>query len=64
MLDVSIGGARIHSPQALGVGALILLAWDNQKRAARVAWARGEKYGLRFNVPLEPTELATLGVAA
>lgn len=60
MLDVSRGGAKIHIARAPDVGAPVLLAWAGQRRTAQVAWSAGNRCGLRFNVPLNPCQIAAL----
>ncbi len=60
MLDVSSGGAKIHSPKPLATGTNVLVSWDDQVKAARVAWSAGAKCGLRFNLPLDAGQVAQL----
>ena len=60
MLDVSPTGAKIHSASPIDVGTHVILSWADQTRAARVAWSAESKSGLRFNIPLTSTQMATL----
>ena len=60
MLDVSAGGARLHSALPLNVGADVVLLWCDQQRKAQVAWSRDQRCGIRFDVPLNPVQVAAL----
>ncbi len=60
MLDVSQGGARVHSVAPLSVGDRVMLSWRDQSRIASVAWSRDSKSGLRFDLPLTQPQMAML----
>ena len=60
MLDVSIGGAKLHCPAPLAIGASVVLAWAEEERVAHVAWIAGARCGLRFRIPLAADQIETL----
>ena len=60
MLDVSTGGAKIHCPTPLEIGASVVLAWADQERVAHIAWISGQRCGLRFRIPLVGDQIIAL----
>lgn len=60
MLDVSTGGAKIHCPTPLAIGASVVLAWAEEERIAHVAWSAGARCGLQFRTPLTTVQIEAL----
>lgn len=60
ILNISIGGALVHSAHPISREALVQLQCGAQIRSARVAWASGQRVGVAFNTPLQETDLKDL----
>ena len=60
LLDVSRGGARLHTTEALSPGATVVLICMHTRRVAQVAWTQGCRCGIRFGIPLAAEELAAI----
>lgn len=60
LLDISTGGAKIHCPTPLSIGAAVVLAWAGEERVAYVAWSVGPRCGVRFRIPLTADRIETL----
>jgi len=60
LLDVSAGGARAHCHTPPSVGTAVVLRWSDEQRAARVAWSTGNRFGVRFNVPLSDCQIRSI----
>ena len=60
IIDVSTTGARLRSSLALETGQHVWLKIPATDAFARVQWADGDIYGVRFDKPLAEAEAANL----
>jgi len=62
LLDLSTGGAQLHRRAAPPpVGAMVQLACGGTRfRLARVTWARGNRFGVAFTMPLSERQVADI----
>lgn len=52
VLNLSAGGALLYSPEPPVPGTPMRLECGDAARFARVAWARGRRFGVTFALPL------------
>ncbi len=52
LLDLSKNGALGHAPEPRAAGEVVWLVSNGTDIAARIAWVRGNRFGLTFTVPL------------
>lgn len=64
LLDVSERGARLHANQAPDRGIRITLTCASVSASGTVRWVDASRFGIRFDKPLVPAELATIVGAA
>ena len=57
LLDLSAGGARVHSVTAPAPGTALRLTIGGSVRAARVVWREGVRFGIAFARPLCDAEI-------
>ena len=58
LLDVSATGALAHAAEtAPAAGAALYLECSGIRAAVTVRWSRGQRFGLHFDVPLDPDQL-------
>ena len=50
--DLSISGARFHTPNPPKEGSTALLEWETHDAMCRVVWTRGDVCGLLFDRPI------------
>lgn len=63
LLDVSKGGALAHGSSSRMPHEAVWLQLDGLDIRARVAWVRGNRFGLAFGVPLTDAQLSLITVA-
>jgi hypothetical protein len=64
LLDVSLSGALLHSAAPPPPGTRVEIDCAGILRAGSVCWRQGTRFGLRFDLPLQPEELEVLAPAA
>jgi hypothetical protein len=64
LLDVSLTGALAHAPAPPPSGTRVQVDCGEVSRAGRVCWRDGTRFGLHFDLPLGPEELAGLAPPA
>lgn len=52
LLNLSTGGALVHAAAPVAPGSSVIIHFAHHARAARVAWAAGNRAGLAFTTPL------------
>jgi hypothetical protein len=57
VLDLSLQGALAHSGVGAPSNSLVFVHWRGFETLARVVWARGGRFGLKFQTPLTPAQL-------
>jgi len=60
LLDISRLGARLHASQAPDRGHRIRLTCSSVSTSGTVRWVDARRFGIRFDKPLVPAELATI----
>lgn len=60
MLDISLGGARLHCPGPCAPGDMVELRVCSLTTCARVMWRRGDRMGVRFSRVLAEREIDSL----
>ena len=60
LLDLSETGAQVNGTSPPAAGSLVTLDCSGWRRSARVAWVRGQRFGVTFVAPLTPTQLEEL----
>ena len=63
LLDVSARGARLHAGEALGTGVRMTLDCSSVSTTGEVRWVDASRFGIRFDVPLVPSELDAIVAA-
>jgi hypothetical protein len=58
LLDLSFGGALVHSVAPPAVGATVRIACAGTTRLARVVRRDGDRFGVQFMLPLTKDQLA------
>jgi hypothetical protein len=64
LLDVSLTGALGYAPAPPATGTRVQVDCGGISRAGRVCWREGSRFGLHFDLPLAPEELADLAPPA
>ena len=57
LLDVSARGARLYAGHAFSTGLRMTLACSTVTASGEVRWVDASRFGIRFDVPLVPSEL-------
>jgi hypothetical protein len=60
LLDVSASGARLHTGTAPDRGIHVTLTCSSVSASGTVRWVDASRFGVRFDKPLVPSELATI----
>jgi hypothetical protein len=60
VLDLSETGAQVNGVHTPVLGSFVSLSVGDVRRAARVAWVRGQRFGIKFVMPLTATEVGAL----
>lgn len=60
MVDLSATGARLRSPQVPELEEELIVTVDTVRAFGRVAWVRGNQFGISFEDPLVPAEVVML----
>jgi hypothetical protein len=60
LLDVSASGARLHTGMAPDRGIQVTLTCSSISATGTVRWVDASRFGVRFDKPLVPSELATI----
>jgi hypothetical protein len=60
LLDVSARGARLHAGQVPDRGIRITLDCSSVSASGTVRWVDARRFGIRFDKPLVPHEIATI----
>jgi len=57
MVDLSTTGARLRSPEAPELNEELMLTVESTRAFGRVAWIRGNQFGIEFDDPLAPLDV-------
>lgn len=57
VLDISRGGACLDADRAHEAGEEVCFRRGELQAKARIMWARGRRFGIRFDEPIRATEL-------
>lgn len=60
ILDISANGARLYATAAPELGARLTLRCVTASALGEVRWVAANRFGLRFDRPLEPEQLSRL----
>jgi hypothetical protein len=60
LIDVSARGARLHADEAPDRGIRIELTCSSVCASGMVRWVDARRFGIRFDMPLMPSELETI----
>ncbi|MDB5696304.1 MAG: pilZ domain protein [Sphingomonas bacterium] len=60
VLDLSETGAQVNGVNPPALGSFVSLCVGEVRRAARVAWVRGQRFGVTFVMPLTANEVGAV----
>ncbi len=60
ILDISSTGGRFHCDESLQRGQQITISLGSRALNGIVAWAREQRFGVRFTTPIEQSEIMEL----